>query len=162
MKSPVIAALTLSLVLAGCGGIRESRLNPFNWFGKSQEQATTLEPTEGYTKSPDDFRIPVAQVTQLAIKPVHGGAVITAVGLPQTQGWWDTELVAANDGLPENGVLNFTFIVAEPVPGTPVASRVSTPESREVTVATFLSHQKLAGVTRITVTGAGNARTISR
>ncbi|WP_415182751.1 hypothetical protein [Phaeovulum sp.] len=161
MKSPVIAALTLSLVLAGCG-ISDSRLNPFNWFGKSTEQASTLEPADGYAKSPNDYRIPVAQITSLEIKPVQGGAVITAVGLPQTQGWWDAELIAGNGGLPENGVLGFTFVVAAPLPGTAAASRTSTSQSREVSVATFIGNQKLAGVTRITVTAAGNARTISR
>ena len=31
------ALLTLTLILAGCGGFRDSKLNPFNWFGRSEE-----------------------------------------------------------------------------------------------------------------------------
>lgn len=162
MKSPVIAALTLSLVLAGCGSVRESRLNPFNWFGGSEEGTATLTPKQGYGTDPNDFRIPVATVTRFEIAPAHGGAILTAVGLPPTQGWWDTELVAENDGQPVDGVLSFRFLIAEPLRGTAAARRVSTPQSREVTAATFLSNQKLAGVTQIVVTGTGNSRSVRR
>ena len=33
----LIAALTVIATLAGCGAVRESKLNPFNWFGRSEE-----------------------------------------------------------------------------------------------------------------------------
>lgn len=162
MKTPVLATLALSLTLAGCGSVRESRLNPFNWFGRSTETAATLAPAGGYDKAIGDNRVLVEQVTRFEVQPAHGGAILSAAGLPPTQGWWDAELVAENDGFPEDGVLTYRFVVAEPVPGTPVARRVLTPESREVTVGKYISNQRLAGVQRIVVTGAGNSRTVSR
>jgi hypothetical protein len=162
MKTPVLATLALSLTLAGCGTVRESRLNPFNWFGRSTESPASLTPAGGYDKAIGDNRALVAQVTRFEVKPAHGGAILSAAGLPPTQGWWDAELVAENDGYPEDGVLTYRFVVAEPLRGTPVARRVSTPESREVTVAKYISNLRLAGVRRIVVTGAGNARSVNR
>lgn len=163
MKLPLVAAITLSLALAGCGGLRDSRMNPFNWFGKSHEaSATSLEPKGGYGASVNDFRVLVDQVTKLEIVANPEGAIISAAGLPPTQGWWDAELVAENDGFPVNGVLTYRFVLAEPVAGTAVSSRVLTPQSREVTVATFLSNIKLADVRQIVVTGSANSRSIRR
>jgi hypothetical protein len=161
MKSPLLATLVLSLTLAGCSSARESRLNPFNWFGTSRS-VSTLVPAGGFGFDPADRRVLVDQVTQLEINRTPGGAILVATGLPQTQGWWDAELIAENDGQPVNGVLRLRFVVAEPTPGTPVASRVSSPQSREVTAALFLSEFKLAEVRQILVTGLGNARTVSR
>lgn len=43
----LLSVLVLSsLVLAGCGGFRDSRANPANWFGKSKSK--TVVATEGY------------------------------------------------------------------------------------------------------------------
>ena len=36
--------LGLGLALAGCGGIGRSKLNPFNWFRKSQPRETIVLP----------------------------------------------------------------------------------------------------------------------
>jgi hypothetical protein len=163
MKSPLIALVVLSLALTGCGRVRDSRLNPFNWFGHSREVATTLAPEGGYAKAIDDYRVPVATVTALEIKQVQGGVMIVAKGLPATQGWWDAELVADNDATPVDGGLNYTFLVSQPLPQTAVASRVSTPQSREITAGLFISNFKLGDdVRKITVTGTGNARSVSR
>jgi hypothetical protein len=163
MKLPLVAAITLSLALAGCAGLRDSRINPFNWFGKSRAtDATSLAPEGGYGAAANDFRILVDQVTRLEITSNPEGAIIAAAGLPPTQGWWDAELIAENDGFPVDGVLTYRFVVAEPVAGTAVSRRVLTPQSREVTAATFLSNIKLAEVRQIVVTGSGNARTVRR
>jgi hypothetical protein len=162
MKLPIVAAFALLAALAGCGGFRDSDLNPFNWFGRSQAEATTLTPAGGYGIASGDFRVPVNEVTRLEILRNAEGAIVSVAGLPQTQGWWDAELVAENAGLPVDGVLTYRFVVAEPLPGTPPASRVLTPQSREVTAAAFLSNIKLQGVRRIVVTGAANSRSVNR
>ena len=39
--------LGLTVALAGCAGVRQSRLNPFNWFRKSEPRETIVLPKEG-------------------------------------------------------------------------------------------------------------------
>lgn len=158
MKTATTALLIGTVALASCGRVAESRLNPFNWFGGSTEQVATLAPAEGYADLPVDGRQAVAQVTALDVTRRPGGALVVARGLPPTQGWWNAELVALNDGVPVDGVLTLAFRVSAP----PDAPRVSTPQSRELTAGTFLSDQALDGVRRIVVKGAGNSRSVSR
>ncbi|MEZ5687062.1 MAG: hypothetical protein R3D78_14775 [Paracoccaceae bacterium] len=162
MRTPLLAMLALSVALSGCGWMQTTKLNPFNWFGDSEEEMTTLEPEEGYAKAAGDNRIAVAQVTRLEIKQTNSGAVISAAGLPPTQGWWDAELVAANSGYPVDGVVTYRFVVSEPPPGSPAANRVLTEASREVTVAAYLTNARLTDVRKIVVEGANNARSVSR
>lgn len=157
MKTPVAAALAATLVLAGCGGIRESRLNPFNWFGRSTEAPATLAREGG--PAAQDGRALVAEVTRMEVKRMPGGAIVSAAGLPPTQGWWDAELVSDSDGVPDgDGTLVLRFVVAPP----PVPMRVSTPQSRELTAAYFLSDAALAPIRRIVVLGAQNSRASGR
>ncbi len=157
MRLPVTGLLIITLVLAGCGRVRESRLNPFNWFGRSTETTQTV--AEGVVPGrPDDGRILVAQVTELEVARQPGGAIIRASGLPPTQGWWNTDLIAENNGEPVDGVLTYRFVIAEPL----TATRVSTPQSRELTAATFISDIKLANVRQIVVLGAENSRSSRR
>ncbi len=160
-RRPAAPALTLVLALAlsGCGGWG-SKVLPWNWFGK--QEVTSLEPKEGYPDVAEDPRELVAQVTSLEIKPTQGGAIVSASGLPPTQGWWGAELLAENDGKPVDGVVSYRFVVAWPDPGSPPSTRVLTPQSREVTVAAFLSNVRLAEVKKIIVIGATNQRAISR
>lgn len=166
MKKALIAAFALTLATAGCGTIRESRLNPFNWFGKdrAEAQATTLAPRGGYpVKVGKPGQQPVATVSSLSVEKIPTGAIITAIGLPPTQGFWDTDLVALNDGLPDaNGTLTYRFMVTPPPAESLDARRVSTPQSREVSAAAFLSNYKLEGVRKIVVEGVGNARSVQR
>lgn len=157
MRVPVTGLLIVTLVLAGCGRVRESRLNPFNWFGRSVE--TTEVVTEAAVPGrPDDDRILVAEVTDMEVARQPGGAIIRASGLPPTQGWWNTDLVAENGGVPVDGVLTFRFVIAKPLEPTPV----STPQSRELTAATYVPDIKLEGVSQIVVLGAGNSRSSRR
>ncbi len=157
MKTPILALLAATLILAGCGNIRDSRLNPLNWFGRSQSGPATLEPKDGY-QATGDYRILVGEVTQMTLDKVPGGAILTAAGLPPTQGWWDAELRPVGDGAPVDGVLTFEFVVSEPREQT----RVSTPQSREVTAGIFISDQKLAEVKTVVVQGERNSRTSRR
>ena len=40
MFKPFTALLLASFVLSSCGTVRDSRVNPFNWFGRSQPAQT--------------------------------------------------------------------------------------------------------------------------
>ena len=152
-RPPFLAVLTLMLTLQACGGFRESRLNPFNWFGRSQPIAAValVEPGES-----TDPRPLVAQVLSMSVEPLPGGAIIKATGLPPTQGHWAGELIALP--VDENGRLVFEFRLAPP----PGATRVSSEFSREVTVGTYLSDLKLSEVSEIVVQGQLNARSSRR
>jgi hypothetical protein len=155
-RTAVLSALALPIALSGCGRIRESRLNPFNWFGRSRRRTTraTVAPAEVV-----DGRQLIREVTDLEVARMPNGAIVRASGLPPTQGWWDAELVSENRGRPdENGVLTYRFLVFQP----PGQTRVSTPQSRELTAAVFLSNIDLGPVRQIVVQGEGNSRVSGR
>lgn len=157
MFRPTLAVMALLLTVSACG-FGSSRLNPFNWFGRSAPAAPATLEVAG-PGAVIDNRALVQQVTDMQVKPMPGGAIVQATGLPPTQGWWDAELVAENKGKPdENGVLTLRFAVAEPR----TQQRVSTPQSREVTAGLFLSDQDLATVRKIVVTGETNSRVAAR
>ncbi|NPD17549.1 hypothetical protein HOY34_20400 [Xinfangfangia sp. D13-10-4-6] len=141
-------SLGLVLTLAACGG---SRLNPFNWFGKS-EPVEKVEIEEKQT----DQRERVANVLNMNVEPVASGVIVRAVGLTPNQGWWEAELVP--QPLTADGILVLDFRISPPWDQT----RVSTQRSREVTVALHLSNIKLANVRQIIVQGANDARSAGR
>lgn len=153
MRIPLLAALAIGLTLSGCGTVRESRLNPFNWFGGSEEAA----PQPTLPGAPVDRRLLVDSVVGMAVERMPGGVIVRATGLPATQGFWDAELVARPV---EGGEIVYDFRVFPPV----TTQAVSTPQSREIEVATFLSDFRLdsEGIRQITVQGATNARTSRR
>jgi hypothetical protein len=151
MKRPVIAALVAVLVVTSCGSVRDSRLNPFNWFGRS-ERVETLAPTPDKT----DYRLLVADVVALSIEPYTGGAIIRATGVMESQGWWKAELVEAESDDPSHLVLDFRIL--PPVTKT----EVNTTRSREVTVALTVTPRRLENISRVTVQGERSARTTRR
>ncbi len=155
MKRRITIGLALLLLVGGCAKVRDSRLNPFNWFQPSQ--ATTLEPKGGF---PDrsDGRPLVDQVLSLVIEPVPGGAILRATGLPPTQGWWKADLVAQNGGVPQDGLLLYQFVMLPPLKTQPASAQ----GSREITAAVYLSTIDLAEVREIRVEAGQNARTIRR
>jgi hypothetical protein len=155
MKRSTLAAMSAVLVLSACGGFSASSFNPFTWFEADEEEVTTLVPPGGAII---DNRVPVIQVTEVALERRPGGALLRAVGLPPTQGWWDAELRAENDGEAQDGALVFTFVVAEPREATAQGS----PQSREVTAAVYLSDIRLSQAREIRVQAAQNARTLRR
>ena len=151
MKRSVTVALAAVLVLTSCGVVRDSRLNPFNWFGQS-------EPVDVLTAVPDgqDTRLLVADVTGLTIEPYTGGAIIRATGVMESQGWWNAELVEVEGDDPTH--LTLDFRVMPPV----TRSDVGTQRSREVTAALTITPRRLEEITRVTVQGARSARTTGR
>lgn len=154
MRRPLMAALLLGVTLAGCATVRDSRINPFNWFDRSER----AEAVANAPAAPGTAFVQVAEVTSLTVEPTNSGAIVKATGLPPTQGWWDGDLIPEPSDDPS--ALVFRFVLK--APPDVAQRRISTPQSREVTVATQLSRHKLQGVSRITVTGAGNARTTAR
>ena len=151
MKRPVTAALVAVLVLTSCGAARESRLNPFNWFGRS-ERVGTLTPVA----EERDPRLLVADVVTLSIEPYSGGAIVKATGVMESQGWWQADLVEVEGDDPSHLVLDFR--VLPPVTQTPVGNA----RAREVTAATTLTPRRLEDITRVTVQGERSARTTRR
>ena len=147
---PLLAA-TLVIALAGCGGLRDSKLNPFNWFKRSEVRVAVDVPED-----PSDTRPLVETVLDLKVEPIPGGAIVRARGLPPTQGWWDAELVLKPTD--ETGVLVYEFRLSQPDQPTDV----NTPRSREIDVAIYVSDYKLEFVNEIVVQGATNARSASR
>lgn len=146
-----LVVLGLGLTLAGCGGLRDSRLNPFNWFRRSEPRETIVLPGEEA-----DSRPLVDTVLSMAVEPIPGGAVVRARGVTPTQGWWEAELVARDVG--DDGVLVYEFRLLPPKGRTDV----NTQRSREIDVAIYISDIKLQSVREIVVQGASNARSAQR
>ena len=149
INRPLTLALCVVLATASCSSVRNSRLNPFNLFGRS-----TATETRAAVKL-EDKRLLVQQVSTLVIEPMQGGVIVRATGLPPTQGFWRAELVA---GEVEDGRIAYAFRVFPPI-----ANRIAgTVPSREIEAAAYLSNAKLATISEITVQGAANARTSRR
>jgi hypothetical protein len=146
MKRTMIAVLSLTLTLTGCARLTESRLNPVNWFGRAQPEVLTQ-----LYAAPQETRPLIAKVTDLRVEAYPGGAIVTATGLPPTDGYWQAELVGQPvDG---QGRLVFEFRVTPPT----VPAGAGTTYTRQITAATTVSTIKLQGVASIVVQGADNS-----
>lgn len=143
-------ALAALLTLSACGAVRESRLNPFNWFGRSAPVETTA------VVEKVDPRLLVSDVVSMSVEPYSGGALVRATGRTDTQGWWDAELVEAKTDDPDKLVLEFRLL--PPL----INTDVNTARSREITAAYALSPARLENIRSITVQGAKNARATRR
>jgi hypothetical protein len=151
MTRPILALIALSLVLAGCSGVRQSRMNPLNWFGTSTEESQ-LGPLTLET----DNRPLVPAVSALSIERTSSGALVRAEAQMPGQGWWDAQLVAENQGRPVNGVLTYRFVAAAP--------RAPVPGGRAQTlvVAVPVSEYLLEEISTVVVQGATNSRSVRR
>lgn len=79
MRKSVILMATAALVLTSCGTIRDSRVNPFNWFGGSKSTPVEQTDTEQKAVNPllpgtsrrgifsrpeaEDLSVPAASIT---------------------------------------------------------------------------------------------------
>ncbi len=150
----LIATLMLLSFLTACGGVRNSRLNPFNWFGRdSAEQVVVTD--EGTIVDPRGL---VADIIKLKVDRMPGGAIIHAIGLPPTQGHWEAELIPLNGEYPDKGTISYEFRLLPPPGPRPAGTQIS----REVVVGHFVSDQTLLGVRRIEVIARNNRRTVKR
>jgi hypothetical protein len=133
MTRPMLASLSVLLLLSACGNAERTWYNPFGWFGGSQEEQASLMMDVG---TPQDPRPLVDQVLSLVVEPYQGGAIVRATGLPPRQGYWEAELIAEPV---VDGRITYRFVVIPPAEPT----RVSTQQSREIMVATSLSNRQL-------------------
>ncbi|MEP3345884.1 MAG: hypothetical protein ABJN34_02110 [Litoreibacter sp.] len=152
MTRTILAILAMSLTVTACGRIRDSRANPFNWFGR--DRAETVEVTdEAFLRDPRPF---VAQVISLEIKQTPEGAIIQAVGLPPVQGYWNAELLEVD--VDDLSTLTYEFRVSPPK----VRTAQGPQRSREILVAEAVATTRLNKVRTITVIGQGNRRAVNR
>lgn len=146
-----LLVITVVAALAGCGGMRDSKLNPLNWFRKGELRESIVLPEER-----TDTRPLVEAVLDLKVEPMPGGAIVRARGRTPTQGWWKAELVPVD--VEDTGILVYEFRLIPPTG----RSDVNTPQSREVDVAIYVSDYKLEFLREIVVQGANNALTSRR
>lgn len=170
MQKPLTLLLTASLLLAGCGGWRDSGLNPGNWFGKSRSERTQAAAEANpllpkTTKSifakpdPEDLSVPIAQVTLLRVEPTPSGAIIYAEGVANRQGPYQVELRPVTTPEEEaEGVLSLSFRVVYPRRPTGMGSEFS----RTVHAAHSLTKAELSGIRSVRVIGQDNVQVTRR
>lgn len=174
MSRSIAASLILVLTLSGCGTVRDSRLNPANWFGGSRSgpvqgtesaEVNPLIPQERqglFARARAEQAIyrgqPVDVIKDLQIERVPGGAIVRAVGVSDYQNTYDVQLTPSSEDGAENGVLEFRLEAI--VPERPI--RGGSERQREVIAAVSLTDQQLEGVRQIRVAGIQNARISSR
>lgn len=152
MFKRVGVALVCLAVLAQCSRVTESRFNPLNWFGRSQEAEAVV------AEVPTDPRPLVTEIISLRVEQVPGGAIVRAIGVWPRQGYFNGALVPVGAESAEGGVLNYEMRGVPPLEDTPVG----TATSREMIVGRFVSTQTLEGAQQIRVSGANNALIVRR
>lgn len=166
MRTPILALLLAGMTLTACGSIRDSGLNPFNWFGRSRAETlpatgpvNPLIPTGGglfSRRGPAAYTgTPVAVIKDLVIERAAGGAIIRVKAVADRQGPFEVRLIKDDDA--KDGTLSYTLKALQ----TP--TRLVGPETaREIVAAKFVTDGDLAGIRTIRVKGAKNARSTSR
>lgn len=173
MRVLTSALLISAMTLTACGAVRDSRVNPLNWFGQSrsapvvaQEVNTNpLIPTKSglFAKRRAEREVYVGnqidQVTGLVIERVPGGAIVRATGLTKSQGVHSIRLTPeTKDETPVDGVLTYRIEGIQPASAQPIGSE----HTRTVVVARTLTNQELRDVRTIRVVAARNVRTSRR
>lgn len=148
----VLALIAAGAALGACGRIRESRFNPFNWFGRDREERVEVADQAEV----DDARLLVREVLSLNVDQTPEGAIVRTIGLPPTQGFWDAELVEVETE--DSSALTFEFRVFPPLE----RRQSGTQQSREIIAGIDVSNRRLETVRSITVIGQGNRRSVRR
>ncbi|WP_282096529.1 hypothetical protein [Epibacterium ulvae] len=172
MKTTLAVLLTGTLIVAGCGSLRESRLNPGNWFGNStetpvastkpKEEINPLLPVqkrdEGiFAKRPEEDRSTLINtISALRVEPTSTGAIVSVEGLSNRQGAYDIELRPVKDAPAD--VLEFELRADHPT----TDAQASTSQNPPIRAALSLSTQDLNGIKLIRVVGAENVRETRR
>ncbi|UWQ76380.1 hypothetical protein [Leisingera sp. M658] len=165
MHKPLALTLACALMLAGCGGWKQSRINPSNWFGSSApaeapvaENTNPLLPQDSNARGifarpePKDTTVLAGQITEMRIERTASGAIIYATAIASRQGAYDVVLRPADSS--EEGVLSLDFRVVYPETSTATGSEFS----RTIHAARTVTNQDLAGIRTVRVNGAQNAR----
>ena len=176
MTSKLVTLIVVAALLGGCGAVRDSRVNPFNWFGGSRdvpastpaattEQSNALVPRNAgrrglFSRPDEDYAgVLVERVTELSVEPTLGGAIIRVTGVASRLGAYGVRLTPANaEEVPENGILSYRLNVIYPE----VATGAGTEAARQVVAARSLTREQLAGVSVIRIEADQNARETRR
>ena len=171
MRKSLAGLVIVSMTLSACGGWRDSRVNPSNWFGNSRSDPVSESPAQTNPLIPEQtnsiFRrraveevydgTPVDQITALTVERTSIGAIIRVEGVTLRQGAYDVRLTSETEGEPVNGVLELTLAALQP-DDTPQGPE----RSRTVTTGRALSATDLEAITTIRVIGARNVMTTGR
>lgn len=153
MRALVLLSVALTLSLGGCGRVAESRVNPFNWFGGSEEVEVAAEVSPEAEALRDDPLLP--RVLELEAAPHPGGVILTAKGLAPTQGYHSAELVLVSQ---DSGDMVFELRANAPLTTQPEGAQ----PTRELLVGVFLSQQTMGNANRIVVIAGENRRSVRR
>lgn len=164
-RQVIISGVVLSL-LAGCGSISQSKFNPLNWFGPSQETEVTetgervtvlrtLAPRNGYTNFVDT-RTLIPALADVQVVKSASGAIITATGLAPSLGYYDAQLVRVPSERSDQ--LTYEFRVRAPQ----TATTLGTDAQRRITAGVSLSFSEIAGIRSIIVRAANGSRVARR
>jgi len=171
MRITLSALLISTLVLSSCGGWRDSRINPTNWFGQSREaeapaaeNLNPLIPQEeekanllgSRNDKEEDRSLPIALIKEMRIERTSVGGILTVEGEAARNGAFNAELVPTDPQEP--GQLEYTFRVTYPK----AATYQGTVATRTIRAAVSLSEQDLTGIRVLRVVGKENAREIRR
>lgn len=167
MRKQVLALLLMTMTVTACGTVRDSRFNPFNWFGGST--STPVQTADGevnpliprrnpiLTRREQRYAgTPVENVTELNIRRVQGGAIIEVTGVMRSAGSFDVRLTKEESDRPDTLVYTMRALQPRSTAG------VGTAYSRTVTAATRLTDQDLAGIRIIQVKARQNVRSSRR
>ncbi|SMX28348.1 hypothetical protein TRP8649_02467 [Pelagimonas phthalicica] len=167
MKKPISVLVVSMLVLTSCGAVRDSVVNPFNWFGRSKSEPVATEANVNplipkrraslFRKEKDESYKgwEIAEVTQLLVERRPGGAIVRASGVTAQQNAFDVKLVPVKEQSNET-TLTFAFKALQ------ARGPVGSEASRTVTAAIWLTDNQLAGIRQIRVVAANNARVSRR
>lgn len=147
--SKFILSVMLVCLVAACSN---SGTSPF--AADSDEERNRMQVLEQQVAAEDRELVAYVSAVRADINP--NGVILVATGLPESQGYWDAQLVSLNDEHPVDGVLSYEFVAAKPAEPMGVGS----PESREVVVGRSISNRKLRGVSGIRVVSASNVRSL--
>jgi hypothetical protein len=163
MRRVFPALLVATMTLTGCGAVRDSWVNPMNWFGRSQAEAVPegvnpLIPQESRVKrrALPYAGVPVESIAEVTVEKIRSGALVRATGIAAREGAFEVRLVPV--GAPEKGVLSYRLEALYPGNKTVRGAE----QARTVTAALALTEQQMEGVKTIRVIGETNARSSSR
>jgi len=144
--------MTLCGVLAGCGYVKSSKLNPGNWgTADAQKPQDALEirpltPAHVDNTSTDDPRALVDRLIAVEVSNVTGGVLLRAVGQVNAGRAYGAALTP--EGV-HNGALTFAF-----------RTKTTSGTSQPITVAVFIPEKDMRGLRSIQVQGEN--RSISK
>jgi hypothetical protein len=177
MRILTTTLLVAIMTLAACGAVRDSRVNPLNWFGGSRSEpiqrdaqqevnplipqtdrvglfANTRDAANAYLGTPID------QISELVIERVPGGAILRVTGVSEVLGIYDVRLTPTNvdDVADADGVLTYRLEGVRPAR----VVRGGTEPQRTVTAGRHLTDNQLARAQVIRIEGRLNAQTTAR